>query len=155
MLPPMIPKESKRLGVSFVPYRHTKTGYEFYLQKRTFTAKAHPGLLSIFGGGVEKGENMRDALIREMHEELNYAPLDPLCFTSFESASAILHLFIEEVGDNFESLVNVQEGEFGTFVEYHEIMNSDNVSNIARLVIEDLAIFLASKEKNVRSNQNK
>jgi 8-oxo-dGTP pyrophosphatase MutT (NUDIX family) len=41
------------------------------LQRRTKDAPYAPGLLGIFGGGVEKGETPDECLIRELKEEVD------------------------------------------------------------------------------------
>jgi 8-oxo-dGTP pyrophosphatase MutT (NUDIX family) len=45
------------------------------LCKRTADAPVHPGSWSFFGGVIEKGENPKDAALREIREELAGAPI--------------------------------------------------------------------------------
>ena len=45
---------------------------EVLLQHRDDTAPISPGQWGLFGGGIEPGEEVRTALIREALEELNY-----------------------------------------------------------------------------------
>ena len=40
------------------------------MQQRPMNWRTHPGVLNIFGGHVENGEPILDALKRELHEEL-------------------------------------------------------------------------------------
>ncbi|WP_112322337.1 NUDIX hydrolase [Oceanibium sediminis] len=50
----------------------------------------HPGLWSLFGGGVEPGETLSGALVRELHEELGLSvpTREPRPFAWFQSDSA-------------------------------------------------------------------
>ncbi|MEM8787703.1 MAG: NUDIX domain-containing protein [Pseudomonadota bacterium] len=58
----------------------------------------HPGLWGLFGGGVEPGESLKAAAIRELDEELGIAPaptaLQPFGWVASDSArKAALYVF--------------------------------------------------------------
>lgn len=45
------------------------------LEKRSFEKASDPGLIAIPGGHIEVGENQKQALFRELKEELNIIPI--------------------------------------------------------------------------------
>ena len=130
---------NEKIGfAAFIPYRKTQIGYEFYLQKRDVTAKLNPGLFGTFGGHMEEGESPTETLRREIMEELRYQPKKEIYFSKYETAIGIIHFYIEEVGADFESQVEVHEGEYGTFLTSTEIEFSRAVSLLAQLIVLQL-----------------
>lgn len=137
---PLINK--KRNVVVYIPYRFSESGApEFYLQKRDMKAPTHAGIFSMFGGGVEEGESLSDALVREIQEELSIRPKEPKYFTRCERSQGIFHVFIEEVGKDFENSVDVQEGEYGKFLSL-DAARGTGTSAIAILAITDISEWL-------------
>lgn len=132
----------KREVASFIPYRKRDGTLEFYLQKRDMNAPVHAGIFSLFGGGIERGEEVYAALIREVREELVYEPRHPVYFSRFETATKFFHVFIEDVDASFETSVDVQEGEYGKFLSSESTRNSEAVSDIAMLVTRALEEYL-------------
>lgn len=118
---PLIRTEDKQEFSCFIPYQRSGTSCMFYLQKRGENAKRLPGMIGLFGGRFEDGEDAQKALLREIQEELTYVPIQPVYFTRYEIKTGILHVFIEEVDDRFESMVQVEEGEYGKFFSLPEI----------------------------------
>lgn len=140
-------KTDKKLISSFVPYRRRASGeYEYFLQMRDKHAPVHPSVFSLFGGGIDEGENVEEAFMRETQEELQYVPTKPHFFAVFENAYRKFNVFVEEVGADFESQVTVCEGEYGSFLSMEEIEHSTNVSSIAMLVVEDVDIYLSKQQ---------
>jgi 8-oxo-dGTP pyrophosphatase MutT (NUDIX family) len=92
-------------------------------------------MFGLFGGGAEHGETPREALLREVQEELNYTPSNPVFFSRFESSDHVSHVFFEEVDDTFESKVVVSEGEYGIFLPPEHILHVPEVSLFAQFVI--------------------
>ena len=129
--------KTKRQVAGFVPYRKNASDqYEFFLQMRDEHAPVHPNIFSVFGGGIETGENLLNALYREVEEELDYRPKHLEYLSDFETGYANFLVFIEEVGGDFESRVTVHEGKYGAFLSFDEIVKSDIVSPIASLIAE-------------------
>jgi 8-oxo-dGTP pyrophosphatase MutT (NUDIX family) len=135
---PLITETEKRSLSLFIPYRRLKDGIEFFLQKRDGNAPTDPNIFSLFGGGIEENETPAHALAREVREELVYTPRNLGYFSKYETSKRICYVFIEEVGYDFESLVDVQEGEYGKFLPYSEIEFSKDVSFIARTIIHSI-----------------
>lgn len=128
-------------GASFIPYRRTDDGWEFFLQMRDSHAPVHPNIFSVFGGHIEEGEDSKTAVLREIQEELTYTPkkleVFPRRFTSSVNRK-LFDLYIEEVGDGFESGVRVMEGEYGAFLSAADITIQENVSAFAKEMVEAL-----------------
>lgn len=124
----------KRESATFFAYKRMGTDWTFYLQKRAPDAERAPDVFGMFGGGLEAGEEPIQALFREIKEELNYVPQNPIFFSRYETARSIFNVFIEEVGEDFESKVTVQEGEYGKFLTLPEIEALPNVSPGARVI---------------------
>lgn len=51
--------------------------HKILLQQRPDNWRTHPGCLSTFGGEIDLGETPMEALVRELHEELE-ARVNPL-----------------------------------------------------------------------------
>lgn len=125
--------QKKRSVAVLVPYRWNKEKIEFFLQKRDRNAPVHPNVFSMFGGGIEGGEEPENALKREISEELEYTPKAKY-FSRFETHRAVFHVFIEEVDTDFKSRVVVHEGEYGDFLTFEKIDCARDVSDIAQMV---------------------
>ncbi len=129
----------KREGAIFVPYKWVNGELYFYMQKRDKHAERAPDLFGLFGGGLEEGEDMKTALLREVQEELSYVPDNYRYFSRYEFAKAIFYVFIQEVQDDFESRVTVCEGEYGKFLNLKDIQSLSNVTGSARAVTQQVA----------------
>ena len=70
------------------------------LQHRTDDAPTFPGYWSFFGGGVEDGETLEEAVKREIFEELEYRLRDPRLLVSQpftnDGRHYTQHVYIEE-----------------------------------------------------------
>lgn len=130
----------------FVPYRSGARGLEFFLQKRDGNAPTHPNIFSMFGGGIESGENATDAVLREIKEELEYVPSElkifPKQFVS-DANGKVFAVFTEYVAQDFESSVHVMEGEYGAFLDLQDISIRTDVSLVTKAVVAAIAASLA------------
>lgn len=134
--------KEKRASADLVPYRKDAAEWIFYLQQRDMQAPRAPGMISLFGGGAERDEVPEATLARELMEELNYVAQSVRYFSRYETARSIPHVFIEEVGADFESKVTVMEGENGIFLSAAEVREHPEVTPFAKKVIADLSEFL-------------
>lgn len=138
--------KNKREIASLLPYRKADGSYEFYLQKRSASAKVNPGIFGIFGGGIEGNETPEEGMRREIREELAYEPVHPGYLSRYEASNGVLHLFFEEVEDGFEEKVVIGEGEYGRFLKTDEILFSKDVSLLAQTIIQQfIRDFLEGK----------
>ncbi|MBI5645157.1 NUDIX domain-containing protein [Candidatus Kaiserbacteria bacterium] len=135
--------KKKREVAGYVPYRKTKGRLEFFLQMRDIHAKTNPNMLGVFGGGIEDGETIEQCLYREILEELEYRPQKVLFFSRYEHALRINNLFIEEVGTDFENKVTIHEGQYGKFLTNDEVRNSEHVTPMVRIIVNQLSEYLA------------
>lgn len=126
-------------GAVFVPYRRNTNIYEFFLQKRDKNAPRDPSVYSLFGGKMEIGESSNRALEREAEEELSYKPKDARFFGKYELIDRVFNVYVEEVGDDFESKVRVNEGEHGKFLNSHQAIHSPEVSLICQMIVKELS----------------
>lgn len=133
----------KREGAALLPYRKTGEEYVYYVQKRDPNAVRSPGMIGYWGGGIEPGESITQALMREIDEELGYAPQKPIYFSRYENAHAIFHMFIEEVGDDFENQVVIGEGEYGLFLTKDAALSHPLTTPHLKLIISQVAEYLA------------
>lgn len=135
----------KRKTAGFVPYRRRSNEYEYFLQKRCVNARSNAGLFGLFGGGIENVETPDEALQREIMEELVFEPKNPVYFSRYEIATAVLHVYMEEVAADFESKVTVQEGEYGKFFTAEEIKNMQDISLLAKTICLQVDEFLTKE----------
>jgi mutator protein MutT len=86
------------------------------LQKRTMGSPRLAGKWAFFGGGIEDGEDSREAVIREAKEELDYELNSPMLIKRvdlYEDKNE-LYLYSEKFDSSKE--LKLQEGEsFGWF----------------------------------------
>jgi 8-oxo-dGTP pyrophosphatase MutT (NUDIX family) len=142
---PLINTLSKRKTAGFIPYRRINDRYEYFLQKRDMTTKTNPGLFGIFGGGVEDGESFEDGFRRECMEELAYTPISARCFCRYEMSTVVMDVFIEKVGADFETQIEVLEGEYGKFMTREQIENETQISLLAKMTFLQLDDFLVKE----------
>ncbi len=141
-----VPQQTKREIADLVPYRMKGDVPEYYLQMRDGNAPTCPNMLATFGGGLEGDETHEQALMREIQEELVYTPLRQQYFSRYEHRTHIHHVYIEEVGADFETKVDVHEGEYGAFFTFAQIAGRADVIPSTRLKLTDIELFLTNKK---------
>ena len=114
------------------------------LQHRTDDAPTFPNYWSFFGGGVEPGETLEEAVKREAFEELAYELRAPFLWRSQDFIHAgrtySQHIFIEEY--NGSALV-LGEGQAMDWFALHET-GGLLMSNHSRAAVEALSQVLGS-----------
>jgi len=120
----------ERVSSAYVPYRKRADGtIEIYLQRRDLHV-ASPNALGFFGGGVETSETPDQTLMREVQEELELTPSQPICLGAFKDGvpERIVLMYVEPVRDDFEDQVTIHEGQYGRFVSRAELESEEKVA---------------------------
>ncbi|HWQ99706.1 MAG TPA: NUDIX domain-containing protein [Candidatus Methylomirabilis sp.] len=131
-------RPGKHRTSAFIPYRKQGDEFAVFLQRRCRDAALFPGYLGFFGGHIEKSEKPKQALLREIKEELNYVPTAHRFFGKYVSPTSIKHVFIEDVGDDFERHVTVIEGEYGKFFTESDVQQEPLVREENKFILRDL-----------------
>lgn len=125
-----------------LPYKVKEGKIYVFMQKRDGNAKNNPGNFGTFGGHFEEGENPEEALERKIEEEMSFKPVGYVKFGIFNFKNKIEHTYILKVGDNFESQIKINEGEYGKFFSEEEFLNekkiSDHRKKVLKLICEKL-----------------
>lgn len=98
-------------SVAFILFKDNK----ILVEKRSMDKRSDPGKIAIPSGGVEKGETNKQAMIREVKEELNVIP------TEFKLLETIFYPHIEVDFNVHYFLVTKWEGEIKT-IEADELI---------------------------------
>jgi leucyl-tRNA synthetase len=111
----------------------------FVFQKRTQDSKTNPGKYALFGGGIEDGESVETALIRELEEELELKVckqdfLNSYCYPSENTDLYICATHIKNI--DTKNLV-LHEGETIVEMSLEEACKSDNLADSLRSLIEN------------------
>ena len=113
--------ENKRHASVLIPYKIFGGEISVFLQKRTADAPHLPGYFAFFGGGMESGETPEETLMREIKEELVYDLRGHKFLGRYEFEKVVLFVFVLRVKNDFESKIEVREGDGGKFFTQEEI----------------------------------
>lgn len=131
---------------------------ELYLQKRTMDKDIQPGKWDTsVGGHVDFGEEVKEALMREVGEELGIHEFEPVFmlrykFTSTQESELVHSFYTIYDGDIFPDPVEISEGRFWTYDEINESIGCDiftpNFENeFSKIVVEKLLPIGPNKKK--------
>ncbi|MFS1861710.1 NUDIX hydrolase [Vibrio lentus] len=81
------------------------------LEKRSESKETDPGLITIPGGHIEKGENQVQALFRELDEELNIVPIHYKYLCSLYHPTKELQLIHYFIVSDWEGDITAQEAD--------------------------------------------
>jgi mutator protein MutT len=133
---------TKRTCAVLVPYRSCNGEFKFFLQKRTADAPRHASKYAFFGGGIEPGETIEQALRREIREELSIDISQYQYFGDYEGETSIHHIFIMAVADTFEASVTVCEGEYGKFYSLRQALGGIPIGRTNLRILTDISLYL-------------
>ncbi|NPE27147.1 NUDIX hydrolase [Methanococcoides sp. SA1] len=92
---------------------------EFLLQKKTLDHLLSPGKWALFGGNIESDESPKDAIIRELNEEIGIVTNPNFLFeikNKINNAAQIVSTYIETIDDISKIVLNEGAG-FAFFSE--------------------------------------
>ncbi|MDD5726797.1 MAG: NUDIX domain-containing protein [Patescibacteria group bacterium] len=127
----------KRICSILIPYREATAGILVFLQKRAKDAVRHPDDFGFFGGGMEPGESPEQALERETWEELSFKPTGYDFLGVYESAHTIRHVYSLKVENDFESKIQINEGQYGKFFTEQEYQSEPLITDKDKLILRD------------------
>ena len=133
-------EKHKRITAHLIPYKIEEGKFFFFLQKRSNDDMRHPGWFTIFGGGVEEGENREQAMLREIKEELDFVPIKYFYLGKYEDNHSVSDCYATEVGDSFEGNIKIGEGDYGKFFSEEDIKNENKLSENNKKILNDLII---------------
>ena len=81
-----------------------------------------PGCWGLFGGGIEVGEDPRNAIVRELNEEIGHAPANLTLFRQYIWRNRKHHIFHARLAVPFKKLV-LHEGKDMEAFSLSEILN--------------------------------
>ena len=141
--------EAKREVSTLLPY-YIQDGQVFvYLQKRYSGARILPGYFSFFGGKLEPGESVAQALEREIKEELGITLKEYTLLGTYESgvsSQVLIHVHFAKVNSDFEKEVIVMEGEYGKFFSPEQVLDEPLLIDSDKNIIKEL-YQLVNKKK--------
>lgn len=101
---------------------------------------ADAGKWSLFGGGIEEGEDPESAMLRELDEEIGYRPERYRPFLVLEARDAVFHLYLARVTVAIEDLA-LQEGQGFAYVAPEDALADYDLSETARLALGVLQLY--------------
>lgn len=105
------------------------------LQQRTDDAPNAPGKWGFFGGGIEKGETPKEAVIRECYEELGYELKNPKLIHEKRIYLTLKQFVFIEKYDEVQKLVLMEGKDMGWF-SFNEINDLDLIPFVKKVLEE-------------------
>jgi len=129
---------AQRFCSLFIPYTKKDAKILIYLQKRSKDAKRLPNFFGFWGGGLEKKETPKQALIREVKEELDYKPDNLHYFGEYSFARSKKFVFCSQVKDDFEKQIKILEGDYGKFFNKKQALTAKKIIEEDKVILRDL-----------------
>lgn len=104
-----------------------------------------PGQWSLFGGGLDEGEEPAEAMLREIEEEIGYRPRAYRPLVVFSGWYAEFHVYLAEVDRPLSQLVLGEGQDFGYFSP-EEALRLD-LTEVARLALSALSMLEQQRDQ--------
>ena len=104
-----------------------------------------PGQWSLFGGGLDEGEEPAEAMLREIEEEIGYRPRAYRPLVVFSGWYAEFHVYLAEVTPTIEELVLGEGQGFGYFTR-EEALELD-LTEVARVALGALSLLELQRDQ--------
>lgn len=138
--------ENKREVSILIPYKVKDEVIFVYLQKRSKDSRILPNHFSFFGGKLEEGENPKEALEREIQEEMCFIPKDYEFLGKYNFTNYLANIYFLKVDDNFDQTIKIMEGDYGRFFSESEIIKEKMIIDSDKDIIKDLYRLLLKKK---------
>jgi len=92
-----------------------KNGQILLHHRDDFNWIPHPNTWSCFGGAVEKGESIEEAMIREIKEEIDFDVLSYQHFLSHNIPNGVMHVYLIYIDKDIDELTLSEGQDFGYF----------------------------------------
>ena len=100
-----------------------------------------PGTWGTFGGQVEEGETPREAIKREILEELTYEIPDPEYFGNFPFDGYDIYMYRLVIPDLALDDVTVAEGQRAQFMSLADVLGAECAANCREIVMAYYEMF--------------
>ncbi len=150
-------EETLKHAAGLIPYFLSQNEYSVFVQRRSKDARRNPSVFGLFGGRIEEGETPKQALIREIKEELNIDLTSPVF--SLRLVELGVHNYADAYGntrayeyalpvtENFAEQVLIGEGDYGIFMTESEIRGNTEFLEGHRQMILDFLDSLKHSQK--------
>lgn len=112
----------------------------FLFQKRDMNCKTNPGKIGLFGGGIESGENIAQALIRELGEELELTVTEADFKNSYTYPSFREELYVSatHITNIDPSTLTLHEGEAIVEMTLTEMLASEYAADSLSILLRKI-----------------
>ncbi len=112
------------------------------MQKRCSKAKIYPNYWGLFGGKIEKDESHRQAIVREIKEELDFSLDNPIFafetpYFIEEIAKGNWFVYTYKMNDNEKKILRLLEGEdwgWHSFSEIEKLKINDDMREVLKKI---------------------
>ena len=102
----------------------------------------HPNVWSLFGGHKEAGEELSEALVRELEEEIGFIPVTFDLWTIARQPGTTFYIYLVPIDEPLETL-ELSEGQDFGFFEPLTALKTLSLSPLCRFVLEAFRAYQA------------